>query len=91
MSEIIQQLSLHACFLTAFAILLRMRQAKVSLKDGLLGMLLNLGMLSLSSAYLQKAFSRIDGEPASLIDLWRECSLLLIVIIRVIIGGKERN
>jgi len=89
MSYIIQQLSIHVCFVTAFALLFRVRQARINLRDGWLGFLLNIGMASLAFAYLQKAFSRMDGNVASAIDVWRESSLLLIIAVKIIISARE--
>lgn len=89
MSETMQQISIHACALTAFALLFRVRQARLGLRDGWLGLLLNAGMVSLALAYLQKVFSRMDGSTASMIDLWRESSLLLIVVVKIIVSARE--
>jgi len=85
----IQQLSLHVCFITAFALLFRIRQARLGFGDGWMGCLLNIGMLSLALAYLEKAFARMDGNQATAIDLWRGSSLLLIVVVRIVMGARD--
>lgn len=85
----LQQISIYTCLITAFALLFRMRQAQITCRDGWLGFLLNFGMISLATAYLQKTMSRIEGNPAALVDVWRECSLLLVVVVRIIMCAKQ--
>ena len=79
----LQAISILTCAVTAFALLLRIRQAPITFRDGWAGTLLNIGMISLATAYFQKTLSRIEGNPATIVDVWRETSLLLVVIVRI--------
>lgn len=84
--EIVQQISIHACFFTVLALLFRLRQ--ITIDTGAMGWLLRAAMASLALAYLQKAMSRIEGNYATEIDIWRELSLLAVICCRVSIKAK---
>lgn len=87
--DLVHQLSIHTCFFTVFALLLRLRKA--SIHGGLIAWILRIAMASLAIAYLQKAFSRMEGSFASEIDLWREVSLLLVIVCRIQIKSKTEG
>lgn len=82
MTEIIlQQLSIHAYILTILALVYRIRQAHIH--KGVAGWLLRIALSSLALACLQKLFQRIDGDLATMEDVWREMSLLVVLLCRI--------
>lgn len=81
-------LSIHICAFTAITLLIRLRQTR--LRDGWIGNIFLLAMASLCIAYVQKMFGRMDSSaPASAIDVWRETSLFLAVLCKVVSGWKN--
>lgn len=87
--EILQQISIHACFFSVLALLWRIRQVRED--KTVLDYVLVIAMASLALAYFQKGWGRVEGNPANLIDVWRELSLLVVMSIRIAICGKDDN
>lgn len=89
MNHILQTTSTVACFSMVIVILFRMRQSHDF--DRVLVRCLMLAMGSLALAFFYKGCQRLDGNPATSIDLWRELSLLAVLSLRVTNVVREQG
>lgn len=89
MQYALQQVSILACLLTVVALIMRLKQDRGKLDTW--GFIWTAGVSSLTVAYLQKTFVRIDGDPADMIDVWRELSLFVVISAKLFIGIKSEK
>lgn len=59
---------------------------------GLQDWIIRIAVASLAMSYVQKAFERLaNSDPANLVDIWRDLSILCVVVARVWLSIKKES